>query len=425
MLKFYQKLSNYSYFYLDSFDPNPTTRHTVFSVVIGGFFYWASLLCVNQSTVQKAMSLRNLSKAKIALTLSVFGLATVFLINFYTGLMTFAKYGACDPLKTGQIDAIDQLVPFYVMDTFGHFTTFVGIFVAGIFAASLGTVAACLSSLSAVTIEDLLISGLNFKMTPERSTRYAKWMNFGYGVASFGLIFLVEGRGVLQATLTLNGLVGGILLGLFTLGIFFERANLKGALYGGLLAMVCVLTLGGFALTSGVDEPFLDTSTDGCSCAVDPPTTPAASAELLDLPWYQSIHKVSYMWYSMIGTLLTILFGLTISLLTQFYNEKKMAKFSPSTQQSQDNKSIRNSMTATSRKLSTIFQTIVQDVTETTANKLHLHHQKATEQINISNDETVQVGEANLSGPSVIGIFAKNNSSGIDNPAMIRGDEKD
>lgn len=171
---------------------------------------------MNQSTVQKAMSLRSLSKARIALILSILGLVIVFLMNFYTGLMTFAKYSTCDPFRAGKVEAIDQLVPFYVMETFAQFTTFVGIFVAGIFAASLGTVAACLSSLSAVTIEDLLICGVNIKMTPEKCTRYAKWMNFGYGVASFGLIFLVEGRGILQATLTLNGLVGGILLGLFS-----------------------------------------------------------------------------------------------------------------------------------------------------------------------------------------------------------------
>jgi solute carrier family 5 (sodium-coupled monocarboxylate transporter), member 8/12 len=38
---------------------------------------------------------------------------------------------------------------------------------------------------------------------------------------------LVEGQGVLQATLTLNGLVGGVLLGLFSLGILFKRANVK------------------------------------------------------------------------------------------------------------------------------------------------------------------------------------------------------
>lgn len=116
---------------LNSFDTNPQTRHSVFSVVIGGFFYWTSLLCVNQATVQKAMSLRSLPNAKIALTISVFGLVTVFLVNFYTGLMAFAHYENCDPMKSGQIDAIDQLMPFYVMDVFGHITFFVGIFVAG------------------------------------------------------------------------------------------------------------------------------------------------------------------------------------------------------------------------------------------------------------------------------------------------------
>lgn len=52
-------------------------------------------------------------------------------------------------------------------------------------------------------------------------------LSHSYGIFSFGLIFLVEGRGVLQATLTFNGLVGGILLGLFSLGIFFKKANVK------------------------------------------------------------------------------------------------------------------------------------------------------------------------------------------------------
>jgi solute carrier family 5 (sodium-coupled monocarboxylate transporter), member 8/12 len=103
----------------------------VFSVVVGGFFYWTSLLCVNQATVQKAMSLRNLAKAKIALTIATLGLVTVFLVNFYTGLMAFANYQHCDPLASGRIDGIDQLMPFFVMDTFGHIRFFVGIFVAG------------------------------------------------------------------------------------------------------------------------------------------------------------------------------------------------------------------------------------------------------------------------------------------------------
>ena len=56
-----------------SFDVNPTTRHTVFSVVIGGFFYWTSLLCTNQASVQKCMSLKSIKKSNIALTASTLG----------------------------------------------------------------------------------------------------------------------------------------------------------------------------------------------------------------------------------------------------------------------------------------------------------------------------------------------------------------
>lgn len=369
------------------------------------------------------MSLRSLSKAKIALTLSVFGLVMVFLMNFYTGLMTFAKYGTCDPLKAGSIDAIDQLVPFYVMETFGHFTSFVGIFVAGIFAASLGTVAACLSSLSAVTIEDLLVSGINIKITPEQSTRYAKWMNFGYGIASFGLIFLVEGRSILQATLTLNGLIGGILLGLFSLGIFFKKANLKGALYGGLLATLCVITLGIFALTFGEEETFLETSTDSCSCIVNASMIHPASQNIqVETVWYKSIHKVSYMWYSMIGTVLTIILGLLISILTQCYEEWRITKIASSTKEHVNNTNGRGRFSSCSgtfasrRKLSTIVQAMTHDVTQSTAkieSKLweviahsNLHHSATSDQIDISNDETIQVGEGDdTRGSSVIGMF--------------------
>lgn len=374
---------------------------------------------MNQSTVQKAMSLRSLSKARIALTLSILGLVIVFLMNFYTGLMTFAKYGTCDPFRAGKIEAIDQLVPFYVMETFAQFTTFVGIFVAGIFAASLGTVAACLSSLSAVTIEDLLICGVNIKMTPEKCTRYAKWMNFGYGVASFGLIFLVEGRGILQATLTLNGLVGGILLGLFSLGIFFKRANLKGALYGGMMAMLCVVTIGIFALTYAEEEAFLSSSTDGCDCLVNKTSSPIIEANG-NGTWYESIYNINYMWYSMIGTCLTVIFGLLISILTQFYEDWRIKKISAST-----NDSIERFTSKTSvRKVSAIMQSISQDVTQSTSkieNKFwnvithaHLHLPIDDDRRSTCNDETVQVGEATQSGTSVIGMFNEKAPSGTE-----------
>lgn len=376
------------------------------------------------------MSLRNLSKAKIALTLSVFGLALVFLMNFYTGFMTFANYETCDPFRAGKIDGIDQLIPFYVMETFGHLTSFVGIFVAGVFAASLGTVAACLSSLSAVTIEDLLINGINMKIPPEKGARYAKFMNLAYGVVSFGLIFLVEGRGILQATLTLNGLVGGLLLGLFSLGIFFKSANLKGALYGGALATLSVLTLGIFALAYGDDEPFLDSSVEGCSCTVNV-TAPVLTEMNDDRSWYANIYSISYMWYSMTGCLLTIFFGLIISNATHYYDERRIRKltaatgdgkvetFSSRTSQPPSRKTSSSSHTASGYKTPTAFERKLNEA----SSHAHHHYQGNDDRMFIINEETLQAGQQQRSGLSVIGAFDVHHH-GVDNKGFDVSSEK-
>lgn len=84
------------------------------------------------------MSLKSQSKANRALIYSTIGLIAVFIINFYTGLMVFRQYASCDPLKTGQISERDGLLPFYIMDVIGSVTAMNGLFVAGVFAASLG-----------------------------------------------------------------------------------------------------------------------------------------------------------------------------------------------------------------------------------------------------------------------------------------------
>ncbi|XP_068142014.1 LOW QUALITY PROTEIN: sodium-coupled monocarboxylate transporter 1 [Drosophila tropicalis] len=317
-------------------DPNPTTRHTVWSVVIGGFFYWTSLFCTNQASVQKCMSLKSLKLAKIALGFAILGLIGVFLLNFYTGLMVFNHYADCDPLTVGRITATDQLLPYYVINTYEHIYSIAGLFVAGIFAASLGTVASALNSLSAVTCEDLLVNGMNIKISPEKGALYAKWMSLGFGIASFGLVFIVEHLGgVLQATLTLNGLVGGVTLGLFVLGIACKQANTKGAFYGGLLSLSLVIFVGVVAQIANVESPPLPTSIENCDCHVNvtnkiedllrEPLSPTNHQEEGGFTSWP-IFRLSYMWYSMIGCLLTVFLGWLISLIIDFIQRRNVLK---------------------------------------------------------------------------------------------------
>ncbi|CAD7081832.1 unnamed protein product [Hermetia illucens] len=316
-----------------NFNVNPTTRHTVWSVVIGGFFYWTSLFCTNQASVQKCMSLKSMKLARVALYFAILGLILVFLINFHTGLIVYTQYSSCDPLGFGRIAAKDQLLPFYVMDVFKEINFVTGIFVAGIFAASLGTVASALNSLSAVTCEDLLENGFNIKIHPNTGATYAKWMSLGYGIFSFLLVFVVERLGgVLQATLTLNGLVGGVTLGLFILGIAFKKANAKGAFYGGITALVLVVYIGVMAQISNVEPKPLPLSTAECNCVSNITTIIPNMEEggnslqgvLLQENGISSIFRLSYMWYSMIGTVLTIILGLLISVISDIVTKRRV-----------------------------------------------------------------------------------------------------
>jgi solute carrier family 5 (sodium-coupled monocarboxylate transporter), member 8/12 len=48
-----------------SFDPSPFERHTVWSLVIGGYVYWTSFNAVNQTMVQRYMSLPSLRHAQM------------------------------------------------------------------------------------------------------------------------------------------------------------------------------------------------------------------------------------------------------------------------------------------------------------------------------------------------------------------------
>lgn len=114
------------------------------------------------------------------------------------------------------------------------------------------------------------MNGINIKITPDKGALYAKWMSLGFGILSFGLVFIVERLGgVLQATLTLNGLIGGVTLGLFVLGIAFKTANTAGAFYGGIISLVVVIFIGVVAQIANVEVESLPVSVDRCDCLVN------------------------------------------------------------------------------------------------------------------------------------------------------------
>lgn len=180
---------------------------------------------------------------------------------------------------------------------------------------------------------------------------------------------------MLQATLTLNGLVGGVILGLFSLGIFFKKANVKGAFFGGLLSIVCVTVIGIASQVKNVDEIFLESSIDKCDCISNSTLQELKrSNELLrimeedaDDGWLDSLVKVSYMYYSMIGTFLTIIFGLVFSKLFDILaRQQKLNVKTIHDVNKSYNPHLASVTFATGRKLSSFIHHVARDVSHST-----------------------------------------------------------
>ncbi|XP_067217370.1 sodium-coupled monocarboxylate transporter 1-like [Linepithema humile] len=305
-------------------NPSPTVRHSFWSVVIGGTFYWATMFCSNQASVQKYLSVERISQVRIALWVSSFGMIIIYSINFLTGMVLYRAYKDCDPLTAGYISDQDQILPLYVMNFMGGLHGVPGFFVAGIFAASLGTVASALNSLAAITCEDILRGLFQMELSAKKGANYARWISIFFGVLSFALVFVVERLGsVLQVALSFNGMVGGVTLGLFSLGMFVPWANAKGAMVGAITSLIVVLWIGLGAQVAAVNgQIHLDSkpiSIANCPC-INETTIILNQTEHSSDNEVWSIYKTSYLWYSAIGCVLTMLVGLTVSFITGAQN---------------------------------------------------------------------------------------------------------
>ena len=61
----------------------------------------------------------------------------LWILAAFSGLVVFANYADCDPLKAGIITKQDQIIPYYVMDKLGHIYGLPGLFLACLFSGAL------------------------------------------------------------------------------------------------------------------------------------------------------------------------------------------------------------------------------------------------------------------------------------------------
>ncbi|CAC5390249.1 SLC5A8_12 [Mytilus coruscus] len=229
-----------------NFDADPTSRHTFWALVIGGMINWAGTYGASQASIQRFSSLPTIKDAKRAVMMNCVGVFFLLTLACLSGISVFAFYAdkGCDPLSHGDIKNSNQIIPYFVSDMLGY-PGVPGLFIACLFCGALSSLSSNLSSMVAVTWEDVMKPYFKNK-SEENKAWITRVLVIVYGVLGIGATFLFKNlKGtVLQASLSFMGAAGGALNGLIMLGAFFPWANWKGAVAGSLTSYVITMWVG-------------------------------------------------------------------------------------------------------------------------------------------------------------------------------------
>uniref|UniRef100_A0A3Q2ED62 Solute carrier family 5 member 6 n=1 Tax=Cyprinodon variegatus TaxID=28743 RepID=A0A3Q2ED62_CYPVA len=280
-------------------NPDPTERHTFWTLGVGGVFLMLSLYGVNQAQVQRYLSARSEREAVRSCYMVFPSLQLALALSCVMGLVMFARYCGEDFSEKLGSSSRDAMVIYFVMDMLQGLPGLPGLFIACLFSAALSTISSAFNSLATVTMEDLIKPHFP-SMSEARATLVSKALALSYGLLCLAMAYLTHlmGDSVLLVALKIFGMVGGPILGLFCLGMFFPCANSIGAVAG--------LGAGlGFAFWVGIGS--IVTHSSGLCSLIRPDLTSQLN---------RMFYSLSYMWYSAFNCLTVILIGLIISFLT-------------------------------------------------------------------------------------------------------------
>ncbi|XP_057172136.1 sodium-coupled monocarboxylate transporter 1 isoform X3 [Ursus arctos] len=265
-----------------------------------------------------------------SLYINLLGLWAILVCSVLCGLALYSRYHDCDPWTAKKVSAPDQLMPYLVLDILQDFPGLPGLFVACAYSGTLSTVSSSINALAAVTVEDLIKP--HFRSLSERSLSWiSQGMSVLFGALCIGMAALASLMGaLLQAALSIFGMVGGPLLGLFALGILVPFANSIGALVGLMAGFAVSLWVGiGAQLYPPLPERTMPLSleTYGCNSTYNvtnwvtttemPFSTSAFQIHNAErTPLMDNWYSLSYLYFSTLGTLVTVFMGMLISLPT-------------------------------------------------------------------------------------------------------------
>ncbi|XP_077991470.1 sodium-dependent multivitamin transporter-like [Glandiceps talaboti] len=299
--------------------PDPTIRITVWSIIIGQTIF-SLTLSVNQGSAQRVLAAKSIRQAQGTIMLSLCILEVFIALLFLTGLSLYAYYDNNlmpllpainstfsplynvtmpsqdwrEPNYEPNYSTPDQILIYFVSSRLGQIPGLQGLFISCLFAGALSSISSGLNGLVAVILKDMILpwrqwrSKRNYRPVVHndaRDTTISKGLT-----VMFGIVFTALGLGVpymgtfIVITTAVQGVFAAPVLGAFTLGMCYPRANTWGV-------FIAVMIGTGWGIWVAL----------GATLTRYGLVTP--------LPFY----KMSFMWYPFMNWFITVVLGILIS----------------------------------------------------------------------------------------------------------------
>ncbi|XP_052820369.1 sodium-coupled monocarboxylate transporter 2-like [Mya arenaria] len=331
-------------FSFKEFSADPRIRYTFWNLSFGSIIFWL-YYSYSQAAMQRVFSTPNVRAARNLYLICCPIYNIVLIMSVLEGGVIYAYYYSkgCDINGGGIVDNVNAIIPFTIMELFNNHPGLPGLFIAALSSAAFSTLSSCLSSLAAIAYEDV-IKVRHPNLTPAFGTKISKIMTLVFGAVAMGIAFIISVLpGSIQAiSQSIFACMDGPMCMIFILSPMFKRSTTKGLLTGAIVGMVVVmwLNMGKLFFSVEDDQSLPYGPTHNCDIYRDGNVTTTMAYKYLNISnsettsliinttltvdqsgpqmktFFQHIYSISYVWFSMIGFILSMAVGIVASLLT-------------------------------------------------------------------------------------------------------------
>ncbi len=214
---------------------NPTVP-AVWILFVNSFLAFTIVQAGDQPVIQRVFSSPQKEVRRVAAMSAACGMLIATVVNVL-GVAIFAYFHS-NPARLDPLAQNDKIVPLFVIQALPH--GFIGMVIAAIFASAMTTVASSMNSSATVFTEDFY---MRFRPNATDRTRVIvlRVTSTIVGIVALGIALLLATLNLKSLMVTwsiISALLGGGIVGVYSLGMFTKRANGFGAVCGAIISVI-------------------------------------------------------------------------------------------------------------------------------------------------------------------------------------------